>query len=254
MQDFQRAAFFRRRCRPVKLDGGGIAPAGRICCTSGRPSPHWSWPATRCWTAWTRNARCAISSRREARQPVRVPGPAPVLRSKRQAVFGRCVARGVGGFVRHRGRRHGLEQSIRCPTALPPKNTARSTSTLHGPQAIAGFFPLPPPLPFDGLRPGATRPHKGEIMPSFAPSRIISHEKAAAAIPWVRPNLPQPASADPENPFRVIRSSRRPTSASPRAPAAPPSSRVCIARRPCRSSGATHMRRSASSSRATPRW
>jgi hypothetical protein len=43
-------------------------------------------------------------------------------------------------------------------------------------------------------------------MPSFAPSRILGQEKATAAIPRVRPNLPQPAPADPEDPLRVIRS------------------------------------------------
>jgi hypothetical protein len=56
------------------------------------------------------------------------------------------------------------------------------------------------------MQPGTTRPGKGEIMPSFAPSRIPGREKAATPFPRVRPNLPLPVPADPEDPFRVIRS------------------------------------------------
>jgi hypothetical protein len=56
------------------------------------------------------------------------------------------------------------------------------------------------------MRPGITRPGKGEIRPSFAQSRIPGRAKAAMPISRVRPNLPLPVPADPEDPFRVIRS------------------------------------------------
>jgi hypothetical protein len=72
----------------------------------------------------------------------------------------------------------------------------------RGPQAIADLS-LPP---FDGMQPGTMRPGQGEIMPSFAPSRIPGREKAATTIPRARPNLPLPVPADPEDPLRVIRS------------------------------------------------
>jgi hypothetical protein len=43
-------------------------------------------------------------------------------------------------------------------------------------------------------------------MPSFAPFGIPGREKPAAPMPRVRPNLPLPVPADPEDPSRVIRS------------------------------------------------
>jgi hypothetical protein len=71
-----------------------------------------------------------------------------------------------------------------------------------GSQAIAELSPTL----FKRMPPGATRPGRGEIMPSFAPSGIPGREKAVAPMPRVRPNLPLPVSADPEDPLRVIRS------------------------------------------------
>jgi hypothetical protein len=46
---------------------------------------------------------------------------------------------------------------------------------------------------------------KEVIMPSFSPSRIPGRKQAAAPVPRVRPNLPQPVPADTEDPLRVIR-------------------------------------------------